>query len=271
VSLAAWRTAYGSATGTSHARAGLPCQDAGRCDVVQADDGSEVLVASVADGAGSVSRSEYGARLVVDAFHLAFAEAGRTDSALGFLDVERARAWLAEVQGAIRALAAEECCHPRDYACTFLGAVIGPDCAVFMQIGDGAIVVDHTDGHAWVFWPQHGEFANSTFFVTMDDAAEILQFDRRDASDGHGPVRELAMFSDGLERLILNMTARTVHSPSLRPILGWLESTPPSCTGLPSGVLAAYLDSANVNRRTDDDKTLVMATRAGPVVAASDP
>ncbi len=30
---------------------------------------------------------------------------------------------------------------------------------------------------------------------------------------------ELALFSDGLERLILDMRARIVHSPSLRPVL----------------------------------------------------
>ncbi len=59
-----------------------------------------------------------------------------------------------------------------------------------------------------------------------------------------------------------------MHSPSLRPILGWLAGTAPPADGAASPVLAAYLDSANVNRRTDDDKTLVMATRAAPPDAA---
>ncbi len=31
---AAWRYAYASATGTAHGRVGLPCQDAGACEVL---------------------------------------------------------------------------------------------------------------------------------------------------------------------------------------------------------------------------------------------
>lgn len=258
----AWRTAYGSAAGTSHARTGARCQDAGRCDVIVGVDGTEVLVASVSDGAGSAPQSEYGARLMVDAFQHDCAAAARDAPDLAFLDGTWARAWLRAMQRALADLAAESGCASADYACTFLGAVVGPDCAAFLQIGDGAIVVGDTDagfdGHAWVFWPQHGEFANSTFFVTMPGAPEILLFEKR------ATVDELALFSDGLERLILDMRARIVHSPSLRPVLGWLAGTEPCRDGAPSGVLAAYLNSAQVNRRTDDDKTLVMATRRLP-------
>ncbi len=263
VSLRAWRTAYGSALGTSHARTGTPCQDAGRCDVLLAVDGTEVLVASVSDGAGSAARSEHGARLVVAAFQRVFGAAAREAPDLGSITEAFAQDWLGAVQGAIAQLAEAEGAELPDYACTVLGAVVGPDSAAFLQIGDGAIVVgdsgDGFDGHAWIFWPQHGEFANSTFFVTMADAARHLCFETR-----AGRLCELALFSDGLERLILDMRARTVHSPSLRPILGWLAGTEPCRDGAASDVLRAYLDSPNVNRRTDDDKTLVMATRALP-------
>ncbi len=261
MSLRGWRTAYASAAGTSHARAGTPCQDAARCEVIVAVDGSEVLVASVSDGAGSAPQSERGACLAVESFQRAFAGLAAAAPDLAFLDRDRAQSWLAELQAEIAAVADAAARPARDYACTFLGAVIGPASAAFLQIGDGAIVLGDADadgGHAWVFWPQHGEFANSTFFVTMPEAAEMLGFQRHEQ-----PVRELAMFSDGLERLILDMRARTVHSPSLRPILGWLAATEPAAPGN-CDVVAAYLNSANVNRRTDDDKTLVAATRADP-------
>ena len=263
MSLRAWRTAYASAAGTSHVRRGTPCQDAGRCDVVQAADGSEILVASVSDGAGSAPRSEQGARLAVESFQQVFADRARAQPGLGFLDEACARAWLESLQADIAALAEADGLSARDYACTFLGAVIGPTAAAFLQVGDGAIVVADgrdDDEHRWITWPQHGEFANSTFFVTMEEAGQMLAFTRREIDDARAPVRELVMFSDGLERLILDMGRRTVHSPSVRPILNWLAGTEPP--GGPSGVLATYLDSANVNRRTDDDKTLVMATRA---------
>ena len=267
MSLRAWRTAYASAAGTSHARTGTPCQDASRCAVVSAEDGSEVLIASVSDGAGSAPQSEHGARLAVESFHRAFSGLARAQPDLGFLDEGRARLWLAELQADIAALADQSGLPAQDYACTFLGAVVGPAAAVFLQVGDGAIVVADgkaDDDHRWVNWPQHGEFANSTFFVTMPDAGAIMAFTRREADDARSCVRELVMFSDGLERLVLDMRARTVHSPSVRPILGWLAGTEPAAGGEPSDVLLTYLGSDNVNRRTDDDKTLVVATRAPP-------
>jgi hypothetical protein len=257
--LRAWRTAYGSAIGTAHVRNGTVCQDAGCCAVVQAANGSEILVASVADGAGSASQAEHGARLVVESFQRHFAAAAQGETGLDAIDRDFALGWLADTQSLIRSLSTAAGCQPKDYACTFLGAVITGEAGVYLQIGDGAIVIDEADGYDWLFWPQHGEFANSTFFVTMEDAAAIIQIERRE-----GAVQELAMFSDGLERLVLDMTARTVHAPALRPIFGWLAATEPTPGGAPSDVVAAYLNSANVNRRTDDDKTLVMATRASP-------
>ena len=228
-------------------------------------------MASVADGAGSAQKSEQGAQLAVDAFQRTFADLAREQPGLDSLDRDRILAWLSDVQSAVAALADEAGLQPRDYACTFLGAVVGPTAAAFVQLGDGAIVVADAeagrDGHSWVFWPQHGEFANSTFFVTMDDAAEILLFDRRELGTGQADIWELAMFSDGLERLVLDMANRTVHSPSLRSIFDWIAGTPPATSdGSPSDVLASYLASARVNCRTDDDKTLVIAARARPVL-----
>jgi hypothetical protein len=133
-----------------------------------------------------------------------------------------------------------------------------------VQIGDGAMVV--VDGNAadprCVFWPQHGEFANSTFFVTQDAAEDVLMLARTTSVDGPAPVQEIAMFSDGLERLVLNFTTKDVHSPSLAPILGWLAGQEPTDVAGPNDALIAFLGSAQVNRRTDDDKTLVLATRA---------
>jgi hypothetical protein len=268
--LRAWRTACASAVGTSHARTGAPCQDAARCTVLQAPDGGEILLACVADGAGSAAQSEAGANLVVDAFLQRFASVARQDAALAFCDRAAALAWLADTQADIADRAAAAGLHPDDYACTFLGAIVGEQAAAFIQIGDGAIVYGpgRMAEHDHVFWPQHGEYANSTFFVTMANAAEIVQFRRCDAA-----INELAIFSDGLERLVLDMTARTVHSPALRPIFGWLAGTAPGAGDHASAVIAAYLNSPNVNRRTDDDKTLVMATRAPhpPDPAPQDP
>ncbi len=71
----------------------------------------------------------------------------------------------------------------RDYACTLLFALVGVEAAVFRQIGDGVIVVNDQSSHwSWVFWPERGEFANTTFFVTDAVAADHLRFDQRHGS-----------------------------------------------------------------------------------------
>lgn len=259
-----WRTAYASVAGTSHQAVGKSCQDAGRCVVARDRSGTDVLVAAVSDGAGSVSRSERGATLAVASFLEVASEAVRADEGgLTFLDGAFALQWIERARAAISDVARDEGSNDREYACTFLGAVVGPGAAGYLQIGDGAIVIIddvEVSEPRWVFWPQHGEFANSTNFITQSDARETVQFQREDLTERRAPVREIALFTDGLERLVLDFSARKVHPPALGPIFGWLAGTEVSADG-PSEVLEAYLRSSHVNRRTDDDKTLVMACR----------
>ena len=258
-----WRTAYASVIGTSHIKTDAPCQDAGSCVVATTAEGREVLVAAASDGAGTASRSEVGAALTVAHFLRDFAQAATADHSLASIDRNFVDRWIAGVRGAIAALAAEEGKALRDYACTLLGAVIGPSAAAYVQIGDGAIVVagEESGEYSWIAWPQHGEYANATNFVTQEGVSEILFFETGAA------VKEVALFTDGIERLVLDLSAKTVHAPAFKPIFEWLARTEPDQDAQPSKVLAAYLGSDHVNRRTDDDKTLVMATRAEPPVA----
>ena len=112
-----------------------------------ASNGSEVLIASIADGAGSAVHSAVGAERAVAAFHRAFADEARADPELAFLTEPRALAWLAALQADIAGVATEQGYASRDYACTFLGAIVGPSVATFIQIGDGAIVVGDQGPH----------------------------------------------------------------------------------------------------------------------------
>ena len=129
--------------------------------------------------------------------------------------------------------------------------------AVFLQIGDGAIVLSAGEGWKHVFWPQHGEFANTTNFVTSEDALEVMEFHKTTE-----PVAELALFTDGLENLVLHKANRTVHAP-------FFDSMFPSVRGSRatgedaelSRALAQYLSTPKINDRTNDDKTLILATR----------
>jgi len=225
---------------------------------VTAADGTEILLAAVSDGAGTAPESDVGAAIAVDLFLErmgAFCGANPLDS----IDVAVVSELFQELVDAIRHRAKEDAQPIGHYACTFLGAVVGTQGAAYVQLGDGAIVVSTVDGApsemSWIFWPQHGEYANSTYFVTQEGVERLLQFETGP------PVDEIALFTDGIERLVLDMTNHTVHGPAFRPIFDWLATTLPGHSEHTSPVLTAYLASDHINRRTDDDKSLVMATR----------
>jgi hypothetical protein len=256
---AAWRFAAASAAGTSHLRSGLPCQDAHHCDVLTAADGEPVLTAFVADGAGSAQRAEVGAQI---ACGLAGAEVRGLLAAGGCLadiDVPFLSAWLARLQAEIAVRAEAEALRPREFACTLLGAVVGVEAAVFFQIGDGAIVVSprtEEDEYSWVFWPAEGEYASTTFFATEPNAVEHLEH-----AHVERPIDEIALFSDGLQRLVLDYRNRTAPAPFFRSMLSWVRAADDeSLPGL-SPLLESHLSSPAINDRTDDDKTLILATR----------
>jgi len=254
-----WRLAAASAVGTSHLKSGLPCQDAHICEVLRTAAGEPVLTAFVSDGAGSAKRAEIGAQL---ACSLACDEIrGLLESGGGVsaIDVPFLTAWLARFQLEIAARADEEELRPRDFACTFLGAVVGLETAVFFQIGDGAIVVSprgEEDEYSWVFWPATGEYENTTFFATEPDSASHLEH-----ACVERPVDEIAMFSDGLQRLVLDFRNRTAPAPFFRSMLTWVRSADDEMLPHLSSLLQGHLASPAINDRTDDDKTLVLATR----------
>ena len=167
--------------------------------------------------------------------------------------------WLEQVRAEIFLRAKSEGLLPREFACTVAAAIIGLDYGMFLQIGDGAIVISEEglNEYSPIFWPHHGEFANQTNFITQDNFSEILDF-----ASIKQKFDKIALFTDGLERLILDFQSRTVYPPSISSIFEWLAVTPIlDPVKLPSEAFKAYLSSDHINNRTDDDRTLVMATR----------
>lgn len=251
-----WRFAGASVAGTSHAKSNRPCQDAHAVSVIEGS-GAEILVIAVSDGAGSAEHSAEGSRLACDSF--VDAVDAHLKSGKSPVDFDRAAAmqWAVAFQEAVGAAAREAGRQLRDYACTFLGAVIGPAGAAYIQVGDGAIVVSsrkEKDDFSWVFWPQNGEYANTTYFLTESQIAETLQH----IAEAR-PVDEIAVFSDGVQTLALQLQGRAVHAPFFRSVFTPLRAA--SSTNRLAAGLEQFLSSAAVNTRTDDDKTLVLASR----------
>ena len=119
---------------------GLPCQDAFAARVARAPCGSEVLVAALADGAGSAERADAGARLATSLSVEVAAEA-LADGAGKLEEAGRLLRFAAEqARLAIAALAGHEARSMADFASTLLLVMLHADGGVVAQIGDGAVV-----------------------------------------------------------------------------------------------------------------------------------
>ena len=258
-----WLVAQASVAGSSHENSSTVCQDAHSSEIVQSVEGP-VLVVAVSDGAGSACCAEIGSRIAVNAICEQATEYFIGGGRLSAVTRSLMSDWFAGVREQIADAAAHGAM--RDYACTLLVTMVGNEDAAFAQLGDGAMVaLTRENGWAWIFWPQHGEYANTTYFVTEDGALDQFEFECRQRQ-----ILEVATFTDGLEQLVLDFRLRTPHEPFFHRMFAPLRSTTSGdCSSL-SKHLESYLVSPGVRERTDDDVTLVLARRASPTEAASE-
>jgi len=253
--MSGWAWAGARAVGTSHVAEALPCQDAFSCTVWTRSGSLPVLVAALADGAGSAARADVGASLASSLVRDILCEA-LDDGAHFDTWAAVARHAVEQTRLAVTLKAGHDGRPVFDYASTLLIVMAHAHGLMAGQIGDGAIVIDDGDaGWRAVHWPDHGEYANTTSFLTQDDALSSLRIETVSR-----PIRRLALFSDGLERLLLDFTAKTAHAPFFDRILAPVSDARQSGHqfGVSAG-LSDLLNSDKVNSRTDDDKSLVCA------------
>jgi len=248
----AWTWAAATCRGTSHERAGTPCQDVARSLVIGRR--SSVFASIVSDGAGSARFGGQGAAVTCWTIvgsarrHFSKSSAAPTDDELWI--------WIDEVRDRINTAAARRDTEARQFACTLVAVFAMKDSTLILHVGDGAAVL--RQGGDWVSpsWPANGEYASTTFFVT-DEPMPQLRITRLEQ-----PADAVAVFTDGIERLTLNFAEERPHAPffdaMFQPIF---RSEAAGKNSSLTASLGRYLNGAAVNERTDDDKTLVLAAR----------
>lgn len=225
-------------------------------------DGDNALVAVASDGAGSARFADIGAKITCYLLADGISEFLKSGGMVKELTRDEVKKLIVKLNEELLIHASIHNSIPRDFASTLIAAVIGMHEAVFFQIGDGAAVISEQKKpgeYRPVFWPQNKLYANMTHFVTdCGLACETMEYTMVE-----GAVNEIAVFSDGLQNLALHYQSRTAYTPFFRPLFNCLRLL--NCTGSCSilNSLSCFLNSDKVNKRTDDDKTLIIAVREG--------
>lgn len=248
----AWKVATCSVPGARHRRSGCPCQDSLSVRLYR-----DFFVGVVADGAGSARHGGLGAQTVARAVaanvQQRMASAATIDSMDG---AEAIQTMLAEAfetaAAALHQAASERGSDPREWATTLFVSIASPRWVSAYQIGDGAVVVDEGGRLVLLTVPAPGEFANETLFLETE-TLDRARFTFRDHPPSH-----VVLFSDGLERLAVIESDRTPFEGFFRPILKLAES---GATTETERALEEFLLSERVSRRTNDDLTLIVASR----------
>jgi hypothetical protein len=254
-----WKYALASTVGTSHQKTGQVCQDASSCQTVVSEANDQILIAVASDGAGSANFSEHGSKLICTSLTRQVKEHIQNGGEVRDIYLDLVKDWIMMFQKEANTFAEEHFIRPKELACTLLAAILGGDYAAFIQIGDGAIVTtspEEGDNYSWVFWPQNGEYENTTFFATDSYSLNHLNFD---VYNGH--CDEVALFSDGLQRIALHYETKTAHNPFFRPFFLELRKEKRNYSKRFSDLLVTFLNSTRVSERSDDDKTLILVTR----------
>lgn len=252
VSSAHWRVVAASVEGTAHAENAQACQDTHLWSV--RPDGA--LAVAVADGASSAPLGQVGSAVATESAIAALRDRGSLPGPF-----EEDSAWKeilgASLNAARRSLEAEACRRDvavGDLATTLILIVATHEIVAAAQVGDGAVVMkEGRDTVLSVTKPQIGEYVNETTFLTSPSAISRAQIVVR-----RNGVDRLALLTDGLQMLALNMPGGTPHAPFFDPLFRFVQEVDDEEQA--RNQLVAFLRSSRIRARTDDDITLVLAT-----------
>jgi hypothetical protein len=145
---------------------------------------------------------------------------------------------------------------PADFHTTLLLAVLRDDTLTVGNIGDGWAVVREAGALRAVASPERSEYSNETFFLTSRGALDDAVYETVAASG----IDALALLTDGSAWFSIDLETRTPSAALFGKLFDFAaEASRPSSER--EEELARFLASEMVIRKTDDDKTLVLAVR----------
>ena len=255
-----WRVAAATAAGSSHVRNNIPNQDAVDYRLVKAGS-SHVVVAAVADGAGSAPRSSEGSRIAVKVAVESMVGAIHKRPPAAFvkhLATSLVRDAIKRAKNAVARYGETNDIPIRDLACTLIVAAASERLMTAAQVGDGAVAAFNIGSGAarTLCAANTGEYANETTFITSRTRPHQV------AHVGHAfgsDYDALALITDGLQNLALKMPERQAFLGFWNPILNDLSQTDEP-EAVP-GRLHTFISGERIQSRTSDDVTIAIAVR----------
>ncbi|MFZ4729711.1 MAG: PP2C family serine/threonine-protein phosphatase [Pseudanabaena sp.] len=267
-----WKAIARYQAGTSHIKDDIPCQDYAKYEVH-----GKYFIGAVADGAGSCTYSQEGSQIAVTSTLEYFAEMfgklndndvlfkSEADAKEKFRDlIKRVRDEIGLAAGKKSKelehdLDKKDKISPRQFSCTLLAFVAFPEGIAAMQLGDGFIVVRDYGKQEYdlLFLPSKGEFVNETTFVTSDDIGKKLQITYRP-----NRVSFVCASTDGLENIAIKSRRDQQDQAYARffvPLEDYMQSEadPEKADDY---IMSNFLNSDEFNRKTNDDKTLLVCS-----------
>ncbi|HEX3130216.1 MAG TPA: PP2C family serine/threonine-protein phosphatase [Thermoanaerobaculia bacterium] len=223
--------------GTSHLRRGEGCADA-----FAIASGDDVLVLAVADGAGSARCGAEGA-----------AHTASRAVELALRETDLRSVFQATLDSLLERIGEQP---PADFHTTLLLAILKDDTLAVGNIGDGWAVVREGGALRAVAAPERSEYVNETFFLTSRGALDEAVYEIVPAAG----LDALALLTDGSAWFSIDLDNRTPSEALFGKLFAFAsEASRPSEER--DEELARFLASEMVLRKTDDDKTLILAVR----------
>jgi len=252
--LGKWRVIGESVTGSSHEKRSIPCQDYHDWAILTDD----ILIISVADGAGSAARAEIGSCI---AAQTAIDYVINRDNLPTSTDTDAVWNMILKeaFQTSRESLKTYSSLHSlklSDLATTLILAIATPELCAIAQLGDGIAIGRNNEGtllHLTI--PQRGEYVNEANFLTATKAIEDTEmFVHRK------PLTHIAIISDGLQRIGLRLPSYEPFPGFFSPLFSFISSIDNDRENEDKEELFTFLNSAKIKDRTDDDLTLVLAS-----------
>jgi hypothetical protein len=256
-----WLAGHASVRGISHIKAGTPCQDSG---AVWVSEDGRWIIGAVADGGGSLERSEIGAMLAawytvavtsarVEAGD--FVEASEATFTSHWLDVVREVRALIELEAKLTPGASSH-----DFGTTLIAFAFVDDLFSAFQVGDGFLVLGTESSasnatYELIFQARPVEQAGEVVWLT----SSLWEEDFRSHFRQQTRADLVCASTDGLEKVAISRREQQPFPGFFKPLAQRVQEVSNSKE---LDVLARSIASMDaLDRIVDDDKTLILGRR----------